>query len=498
MRRTVLLVLLLLPFGLPACGGGGGGGGGGSALPGSLIALAIEGTPTPTGAPTVGSFAPFSVSAPRMDAASGGWAAFVATVNLSGGGSADVVYVAEPSGTLHEIFAVGEMAPSAGGTITGIGNVWMCGDGTVYVSITMTAPAPVLGIVSGRVSAGLVTSKQKVVYQNDILPGDAVNGVAAILESEALVDGTCTFWFTAILTNAAVGLYSIERDGTGAVRHVVTGGNVPPAAVVAGIDAFSVSEGGGYFGCVLDVGAGVQNVYSSAVGTGVIQLVATTTGSIPGIGGGTFVDAYKDGEPIFVSASGQVVFIGIGDQGATDEVLVIMEPAGTIDRVLARTGDAPNPALPDEYNTLNLLRQRLDTGSYPQFAATLTGGPLNIASYAYDIGLDVANRYVYDGRPYVGGGNFIGLLPGLTTGSGRRGNADISFAFRDQLDTGPTGIFWAFTTQPPLAIALEGGAALGGTDTFGSFSSTEHTTANGIVIFTAVLTGSGTGLFRQG
>ena len=53
MRRTALIALLVFPLallGLPACGGGGGGGTTGPALPGTLVALAVQGGATPTGA----------------------------------------------------------------------------------------------------------------------------------------------------------------------------------------------------------------------------------------------------------------------------------------------------------------------------------------------------------------------------------------------------------------------------------------------------------------
>ncbi len=137
MRYAVFCLLLIsLPF--AGCGGGGGGDDAGPVtLPGVLTALALQGDATPLGAASAGTFAPFIVGAPVMDCAEGGWSAFVATVNLTAGGQRDVLYVAEPSGTLHEIYAVGDADPGmSGGTITGFSCVWMCNDGTVYASVT--------------------------------------------------------------------------------------------------------------------------------------------------------------------------------------------------------------------------------------------------------------------------------------------------------------------------------------------------------------------------
>ncbi|MDJ0975827.1 MAG: hypothetical protein QNJ98_15300 [Planctomycetota bacterium] len=496
MPRTVLAVLCLALLGLPACGGGGGGDSG-PALPGTLLALAVEGEPTPAGAPTAGTFAPINVATPLMDAGAGGWVAFVATVNRTIGGLADVLYVAEPNGTIHEVYAVGDQDPTiVGGAITGFSGVWMCDDGTVFASIALTAPAPNLGVVSAQIVGGAVTAKQKVVYQNDFLPGDAINALFGINAVTAQVDGTCTFWFLGTLGNGATGLYSIERDGTGAVRHVVTGQPVLPAAMVAAIDAFNVSRNGAYYGCVIDVGGGNRNIYSAQAG-GALQIVAKPGDPCPD-SVGTFVAVWKLGASIYVSPSGQLVFVGVGDQAATDDLLVLMAPLNLADLVLARTGGAPNAQLPESYQNLTLVSQRLEGGSFPQFVATLTGGPVAVSVYAYDFQFLTPNRYVFNGRSYVGGGVFTGALPGLTTPPLRVANRDISFAFRDQLDTGATGVFWAFRTQAPLAAALEGGAALGGTDTFGSFLGTAHTTENGVVVFTALLTNAGTGLFRQG
>lgn len=500
MRRFIFTLVLIAGLGLPACGGGGGGSDPAApTVPGTLLALAVQGQATPASiVANAGTFAAIDTANQIMDVADGGWAAFVTTVNRTIGGAAPVLFVAEPDGTLHEVFATGDALPGGGGgaVIQAFNCVWMCGDGTIYAHVTAIG-GPATGVISAQVSGGAVINKSKVVHQGDVLPGNA-SMLASVDPSSAVVDGTCTYWFQGILQNGVAAIYSAERDGTGIVQHIFTGQVLPGAVNVVGIDAFAPERDGTYLALVVDTGGGAQAVYQHETATVSYVLVAGIGRGLPDTIG-TVTDPYLENNPIFCYPNGNVLFIAVASGAAPDHVVLFGNGVDT-DLQLARSGDfAVGSRAGGSLTTISMIHQRLQPPqTLPQILCGVTGDIDGIIVTTYAIGGNGLNRFLFNGRLFSGGGAFTGAFAGLQDGKNRAGSPQTGFAFRDTLDDARTGMFWIFPTAGPFGVALSGGDALGGTDTYGSFAGTAHTCENDVLLFTAVLTTAGSGLFRQG
>lgn len=502
MRTRVVSLLFCLLVALPACGGGGGSSTpADTSAPGELRALAVQGQPAPG---TAGDFAAFPTF-PFMDAAAGGWCAFVAPTTDAT--KSEVLYVAEPDDvpTIVEVFAVGDAAPapSAGGTITGFQGVWMCDDGSVicFAELAGDAGGRTFGLLTATVTGGMVVGKVATLYDQASLAAVVPGGVLGAVDTATLLkqdDGT--IWFLGLdTTGGQTHLLSITRTGTSLTRRASPGDLTTNVGVTfATIDAFGIDPTGTYFALAVTTTAGDRRMYLKESSGGVNAEILKDTDPLPS-GAGTAVDAYKGGR-LVVFAAGQVVWTAEGSLSASDDVsLFYGHFLGTPYVELARTTLTAPSTGSGTWNSLDPLNMAPGC-QVPQFDAGVTGGTFGITRGTFGVA---------DTTPTVGliSGNIV-LSGGMVVSSAYISLRQTTRPY-DEVSTGgdaayvmawsgTTALFWFVRGNNTFPVAAQGGPEPGG-DTFGAFvGSAAHTIADDVVLFRANLTMAGSGVFRQG
>jgi hypothetical protein len=502
---SVFLTVLVLT----ACGGGSGGDGGTPApppsAPGTLRTLAVEGQPAPG---TNGVFLALP-QYPIMDAADGGFCAFVAPTDDSGiPAKTEVLYVVQPDAvpTLVEVFAVGDDVPGpSDGTIDGFGSAWMGADGTVlaFVSITGDSFGSTFAVISALVAGGAATAKTDVLYDGDDLT--AAGGVATLEGVD--IDSACTasdntFWFLGQDgVGGPVGLWSVESSGAGLTAHALVGDSLSDFASVTSIDAFGIDDAGSIycFVATADIGATRRMVVHTTVGS-TLNLEFFRTGDVMPSGIGTVLEPHKGGR-IIVYGGGEVVWVAQGNQGGIDDVLMYFDPipAPSSYAELVRSGDPARDTANGQHAAIDMLTVAKSC-LFPQFEATVLGSGSGVTQGTFGV-FDLAGNHTLDSSNLVVSGGSV--VPATTIDLRNvaqrytEASADGSFAFA-QAFSGTSALFWLVRGTGTFAVAAEGGPAPDG-DTFEPFEpSSAHTVADGTVLFRAELTTGGSAILRQG
>jgi len=290
---TTLLLSSLFVFALAACGGGGGEEGPPPSAPGILQELAVQGE---AAAGTAGNFAVFPTY-PHMDAAAGGWCAFVAPT--TDGAKPEVLYVAQPDAILVPVYAVGDTVPAPGdGQIAGIQGVWICPTGLVltYVTITGDSGGRAFGVLASLVAGGVAGGKAAVIYDKAALPASDFNpGSTLDLMDPATArkedDGT--FWFLGRDNpGGQLHLFSVDPDGTNFLSRAIVGANLGGVTLVS-VDAFEIDSFGLQYAMVVTTSGGDGRMYLHATAPGTFVEVAREGDAIVGGAGGAILSIHK-------------------------------------------------------------------------------------------------------------------------------------------------------------------------------------------------------------
>jgi len=488
---------------LVACGGGGGGSAAPLTAPGTLRALAIEGAAAPG---TTGMFAAVPTY-PLMDAADGGYAAFV--LPTTDAARAEVLYVAEPDAvpTIVPVFAIGDPALSpGGGTISGFAGVWICADGAVLVLVTITGDAGgrLWGVLSAQVTGGTASNKTAAIFDLTDLTAIGGAGLLTAIDADTLCkSNTGAIWFLGEDGAGPLHLMSVAKDGTGLTMRARVGSalgiNRGGGAVVS-IDAFTIDTTGSVFAYVATASQGASRRIV-AKGPGLDVEFFGTGDFFPTVAGGTVTNVFKGGR-MLAFATGQVLWVAQGNLGATDDVLMLYEPLNTLApyTVLARSGDIAPGTGPGALGTISTLS--VAHGSVlPGIHASVIGGANGIsqANYAV-IGTGASNLDPDSSNVRSFGGALVPSAWVDLTNTNRpydevSQNGSILFT---QAFAGTSHILWSIRGVGSFKIAEQGGMTPGG-DTFGSFVATSATcVANENALLRADLVTAGSGLYRRG
>ena len=504
MRRAHLFLAICLCLSLlVACGGGSGGGDGPSdpGAPGVLRSLAVEGASAPG---TAGNFAVFPVY-PLMDAADGGWCAFVAPTTDAA--KSQVLYVAEPdaAAALVEVFAVGDAAPapSVGGTVAGFQGVWMCSDGSVicYAEISGDAGGRTFGLLTATVSGGAAAGQGAILYDQADLSAAIPGGVLGGLDTQTLLkqdDGT--IWFLAAdTTGGLVHLLSITRTGTSLTRRASPGDLTTNVGITfAAVDAFGIDPTGAFFALAVTTTVGDRRMYLKESSGGVNVEFLKDTDPLPS-GSGTVDDAWSGGR-ITVYGAGQVVWMAKGSLSASDDVYMFFGYYLTTQYVeLARstlTAPSTGAGTWTALHTLNLAGGCL----LPQFDASVSGGTYGITRGTFGVADTAPTVGLVSGNLVLSGGvmvpsAFVSLRQTVRPYDEVSEGGDAAYVMTW---SGTAALFWFIPGDTTYAVAAQGGPAPDG-DTFGAFvGSAAFTVADDVLLFRANLDTAGTGIFRQG
>ncbi|MDJ0521943.1 MAG: hypothetical protein QNJ90_07695 [Planctomycetota bacterium] len=504
LRIGVCTLLLSLAALVLACGGGGGGGDGPNPVTpgGTLRALAIQGQPAPG---TAGDFEAFDTY-PVMDAADGGWCAFVAqTTDVT---KPDVLYVAQPDDvvTVVPVFASGDPVPDlTDGTIGNIDRAWMCPDGTVvaHVGVEGNTLGRSFAVLSARVTGGAAVDKALMVANLDDVSGSGGTGLLQFIQFEtALKASDGTLWFLGQDSGTGTtDLWSVEKDGTGLTVHRAVGDALDGGAVVTSIDAFGIDTAGSIFCVVVTANAGPARrmLVKTSVGA-TLNLEFFRTGDLFPTGPGTVLDPHKGGR-LVVFPGGEVAWVAQGNQGGVDDVLMYFDPipAPVTYVELIRSGDTATDTANGQHAVIDML-STAPSCEFPQIESTVLGSGSGVTRGTFGV-FDTAGNHTLDSSNLVLSGG--ALVPASTIDLSNtsqpytEASTDGSFVFA-QAFSGTSALFWLVRGSGTTAIAAEGGPAPGG-DTFTAFEPTSaHTGADDVVLFRAGLTTAGSGIFRQG
>jgi len=492
---TALIAIILASAALlPACGGGGSD----SAstvpgLPGVLLALAVQGDAMPGGGGNFGGFP----AQPRMDTADDGFSVFVAPTTHATKSS--VLYASIPAGGIVEVFAVGDGVPDAGDeTILGFGRVWVRPGGKVvaYVILNPNTGGRTFGVLSAVVSiVGGVTQVNDVVYDGDALP-PATGTLFALNSDNAKVDESGAFFFMADMDDGDTDLFSIECDGSGVIRTTGKSDSLPGAQTLDTLTTFGIDSLGTQVAFVAAVVGGLERVYVTAPGQVPLDDILVAGTGIPN-SADTVADVYSSG-PLVVYASGAVVWSATGSASVNDDLIFIGN--NTAIQLLVRNGLAI-AGTPGSFGPMDLLDMSPDTAVL-QFSADVVGAPpvafstFVIRNISVPPAPSISN---VRGAPsaFPLGTTYTAVFPGLNSRLYHQVSRDASFAFGNVLSNAISGLFWAFSTAGPFAVAADGSPAPNG-DLFAPFiTAFGYSVANGILVFRAGLDSGLTGIFRQ-
>ncbi len=488
---------------LVACGGGGGGSSTPPTAPGTLRALAVEGLAAPG---TVGLFAAVPTY-PLMDAADGGYAAFVLpTTDVA---RAEVLYVAQPDAvpTIVPVFAIGDAALSpGGGTISGFAGVWICADGTVLVLVTIAGDAGgrLWGVLSASVAGGTATNKMGALFDLTDLTGIGGTGLLTAIDADTLCKSDVgTIWFLGEDGGGPLHLMSVAKDGTGLTMRARVGsalGIARGGGTVATIDAFTIDTTGDIFAYVATASTGASRRIV-VKGTGLDVEFFGTGDSFPSAGGGTATDVHKAGR-LLAYVTGQVIWVAQGSLGATDDVLMLYEPLNVVTpyTILARSGDLAPDTGGGTLGTISMLANAHGSVTPGIHTSVIAGGSgISRANYAV-LNAGPSNLDFDSANVQLSGGSLVPAAWVDLTNTSRpydevSQNGSILFT---QTFAGTSHILWSIRGVGSFKIAEEGGLTPGG-DTFGSFSPTSATcVANENALFRADLVTAGSALYRRG
>jgi hypothetical protein len=502
MRRFARASLLAVPL-LVGAGCGGGGGDDDSApcvVPGTLRALAVQGAPA---LGTAGAFGAFPVDL-LLDTAPGGWSVFEATTGDPL--NAQCIYVAQPDASLLKVFAKGETVPAPGdGTISDFLVARVNGAGQVLVEVAITGDTGGrdFGLLTAQVVGGVVTSKVALIYEGFNMGPSGVAGNLADIDEGRIwfqADGRTFFGGTTSTPHEAA--WVVNLDGTGLDDLIATGDLLPDGAGVAvcvHLKALGVSADGSRFGFAADVGGPFEDrLYVGNTGTTTLAEVASDGNALPG--GGVVQEVYGGGD-LLVFNNAFVMWQAEGSTALSDDVVLYGSPT-TPYIELARTAD-PAPGSGGFFGELRFVRHRQQC-VFPAVDADLLLVPGGADFAMYVLGSGAPLLSIYEGRPAppdLGEATvFTDLLPGLAEPQRFDVSPDGSFAFGGLMANGTSGIFWLIPACGTFTLAKSGGPApVTGGDTFGAFApQAAHTCHDDVVLFRALLTTNGSGVFRQG
>jgi hypothetical protein len=493
-RLALVLVLICLPF--LGCGGGGGGGGGGgtpnpaTGLPGTLSALAIQGAAAP--GPLAGIFAPLPIS-PIMDAADGGWVAFVLPVTTPGG-TLEVLYVRQPNGTIVEVFVQNDAMPGdLARDILQFHAVWITPSGVVFARVSPTG-GPSQSIISATVAGGVATTRRINLEPGDLVPGGGGATWLSFDVASICVTNNNTLWFSGI-DNGTVGrLGSVSYDNVTLRTLVSEGAPLPGAFVIVNLITFGVDSTGAVFSFVASMSAGEERLYRGTPGSTIYIELLQEGDILPAATGGGFVDRVWTQGQLLTYSNGAVFVIAEGSVGVTDDVF--MRCGGPLDpTTLLRSGAFPPGSPAGQVTDIRMLRMA-KSATYPFLFANLTPAALPLTFFIYAF-TGIIEPVVFDGRASQRGGNFTATFPGLIQPPYRDVAFDGSVAFLNRTDAGIPGLFWIFRDRGIFTVVLEGDTAPGG-GLFGSVTNGIYTVATNVLVFRAPLQSGVSGLFVQG
>jgi hypothetical protein len=497
----------------PGCGGGGGGGGGPCTIPGTLIALAVEGGVAPgTGGGTYAAI-PDTVTAAAAD---GGWVAWLADV--SGGTVTGGLFAARPDGSTRLVYAIGETLPESSpgtGTITGFQRIFVTSGGVFVALVTGTGPSE--GVVTARIDgSGNVVEKHGVIWIGDTLPtsvGLAVPGALTDIDPTVMeISDTGETFFYGVGTGLTPvrGIYAVDRVGSAPVAWVATGDSMSGGGTCTGaFDGLGIATDSGVgivaFSTGVSGGPGTKGIYAKdTYGTMVQVAYNGQTPADPGTR--TFLDVFGGGPLIvsYLSGVAYVTWTGVLSGGSPDlgvfskQVAPSLLATQTIVRPFGAATLAGGGAL---YDDCILLDCEHDPNRVT-IQALVTGGTTD-RLYLGSPGPGSVQEILREGGDAPGGtAHFTNTFPSLGTSYVHHADNLDSMAFTATLDDASTGVFWAVYGCGLFAVALEGDPAPstggGSFDAFGAPAVV--TTATNVVVFrSAVVLGTAaSGLFRQG
>ena len=511
MRRVpFLLSLFVLLLALPACGGGGGGDDAPAdpGAPGELRALALQGGAAPDSGG--GSFDVFPTF-PIMDAATGGWCAFVAPV--TGGTTTEAVYVALPdgSGTIVLCFAQGNAVSGSARTIASFAGVWMCSDGTVIALANLTGAGGTedFALVAVDVDgAGVLSNLRTLLIDEASIASVVAGGILSDIDTMTLVkEADETLWmFVTDSNGGGTHLVSIESDGTGLTKRA-SPGDALVGSSVATVDAFGVSADGGYFAyAVTAVGGGRRMILKGLGANAAVNTQIQADGDATPSGMGTVADAWKGGR-IIPYGDGAVAWVAKGTLSGADDIYMFYQHFATIQYAeMARVGMTAPSTGAGMYSSIDMLNAA-PSASQVLFQAAVGGGATGVNRGTFRVrGLNpvVVIRETGD-LINLSGVNVT--APFINLGQTNQPYDEVSFngdllyalSWNTNQDA---AIFWlvrfSATTGAYFAVASQGGPAPNG-ETFGTFTGgLGMTCAPGVALFRAPVDMSGTGIFRQG
>ncbi len=497
-RISLVGFVALVVAPLVGCGGGGSSSSNTPAQPGVGRTLALEGATAPGGAGLFGAFP----TAPPMAVADGGWSVFVAPTT----GLGDVAYAASPAGALIRVFAQGDPAPDLGvGSIGPIRHVWINSTGVVLALVdvngSVTADA---GLVTARVDTGVATEVHGAIYTGTDMSSTSISGTLVSFEARAIHLGAVTGVFfegaTDVLESA---FWRVNADGTGLARLVGTGDPLPGALNVASVYAADVDASGTVFAFIAertDIGA-TLGIYTGTVGSFTFGEVAAEGDDLlpPDV-----LASLPAFQPLLVypgSSTTTVLYEAVSDGG--DDYLLYGIP-GQPDYRVARQGDLESLAN-ETLGSLAWLRNQRGA-AHPLFQASLLGAPASFAVFSLEA-IDFSTTAVtlglpvFDGRPAPGGDSqsFGPIFPGLNVEGLVDASAGGNLAFSNLLQpSGETGLFWELRGVGIYTTARAGYTIPGGGDTFANDPAWRSTTASGVILYRAPVSGAGSGIFRRG
>ncbi len=521
MRARMLRSITSLASGLAlaalsACGGGAGGTTT-PTIPGTLQAIALEGSSAPgTGAGTYGAFG----SGTLVDVADGGWTAFVAPV--IGGLTSEGLFVRRPDGVVVGVYQNGESVPAPGtGAISGFVKIWISpgiGTGAIVTAYITIVGGSVEGIVSARIpSNSVATEKAGVIYLGAALPLSrqlANPGNLASLDPDFVqVDDQGDVFLIGFGSNSVNGVYTSTRFGTFLIAIAATADLAPIVGSLGqNFDGLGIDANGDVIAYVVDISSGSSPAIiaqDDASNAGVI--VSANGNTPPSPGGRSFVNVYAGG-PIHVTTGGGTAFVVWEGElsGSAPDIGVFTRQV--LGNNILGLGSQLTMAYPLEPIS------GVGVGAFLTNVRLLDAakGPNRIPILS-DIGGGTSTRAMFSAPnattlsgvtaqgftiPDPSDTTFTANFPSLGIDGIKHCDRLGSIAFSSVLTNGSSGVYWAVFGEAMFQVARQGGTvpgAVGGT--FSSFAAaTPVMTATQCVVFTASIAGGSipSGLFIQG